>query len=224
MSMRMNTHMTSDAAWAELRAGNARFAAGDIRHPNTDKETLRACSQGQRPFACILACSDSRVPVDLIFDRGVGDLFVVQAAGNVWGDDLMGSAEYAIEHLATPLLVVMGHNNCGMVKAVYDQGELGGHLAAISKKIVPAVEAAKKATASGQAGKESALSPVDRAARINVWNAVEDALSNSSVIRARVQAGACEVIGAFYWIDKGEVEWLGRHPRQDEILAGVEKT
>ncbi|MGB9617991.1 MAG: carbonic anhydrase [Desulfomonilaceae bacterium] len=215
----MTTKMTSEAALDELRAGNVRFASGDIRHPNTDKETLRSCSRGQNPFACILACSDSRVPVDLIFDRGVGDLFVVQVAGNVLGDDQMGSVEYAVEHLGTPLLVIVGHNNCGMVKAVYDHGELSGRLAAISKKIVPAVETAKKAPMTGQEGEHSALSPVDRAARINVWNAVEDALCNSSVIRSRVQAGACQVVGAFYWIDTGEIEWLGRHPREDEMLA-----
>ncbi len=217
--MDMNTKITIEAALEELRAGNARFASGDIRHPHTDKETLRSCSRGQHPFACILACSDSRVPVDLIFDRGVGDLFVVQVAGNVLGDDEIGSIEYAVEHLAAPLFVVMGHNNCGMVKAVYEHGELGGHLAGISKKILPAVEAAKKAILSGQENQESSLNPVDRAARINVWNAVEDALCSSDVIRSRVQTGRCRVVGAFYWIDTGEIEWLGRHPLQDEILA-----
>ncbi len=207
-----------EQALNELRAGNLRFVSGEALRPNTDKERLKTCIEGQHPFACILACSDSRVPVDLIFDRGVGDLSAQEVAGNVLGDDELGSVEYAVDHLQTPLLVIMGHNNCGMVKAVFEKGELQGRLNAISKKILPAVEAAKISEDTAQ---ELGLSPssiVDKAAKINVWNAIKEALSVSTVVRSRVKAGSCRVLGAFYWIEKGEVEWMGDHPELQQIL------
>jgi len=211
--------VTIEKALNELRAGNNRFVSGETTHPHTDKETLRTSIGGQHPFAFILSCSDSRVPVDLIFDRGVGDLFVVKVAGNVFGDDEIGSAEYAVEYLETPLLVVMGHNDCGMVKAVYEHGVLQGFLNAISKKIFPAVEAARTSEAAGNELGKPLFNAVDRAARINVWNAVEDALRISPVIRSRVKAGLCQLVGAFYWINTGEIDWMGQHPKQGEILG-----
>lgn len=210
--------MTIEQALEALQSGNQRFVSGKPLRPHTDKERLRKCLEGQHPFACILACSDSRVPVDLIFDTGVGDLFVVKVPGNVFGDEEIGSAEYALEHLAVPLLVVMGHNDCGMVKTVFENGALEGRLNAISKKILLAVEAVKSAeAASDQLGKPIS-STVDRAARTNVWNAIQDALVMSPIIASRVKQGSCRVLGAFYWINNGEVEWLGEHPQQEEIF------
>src|SRR5688572_3946938 len=108
-----------DASLMLLKEGNARYASGKSQHPHLDAERRSSTvSQGQEPFATILACSDSRDPVELIFDRGVGDLFVVRVAGNVAGISELASVEYGVGHLNTPLLIVMGHTKCGAVTAV----------------------------------------------------------------------------------------------------------
>jgi carbonic anhydrase len=102
---------------ARLKAGNERFTAGRTRHAHTGADWRKHLVGGQKPFATLLGCADSRVPVELVFDQGFGDLFVVRVAGNVIAPDVVGSLEYAVEHLATPLLVIVGHESCGAVTA-----------------------------------------------------------------------------------------------------------
>src|SRR5512143_4155712 len=105
--------VSPDAALAMLQDGNARFAAGKPQHPHQDKaRRVQTATKGQTPFATILSCSDARAPVELLFDQGVGDLFVVRVAGNVAGVDEIASMEYAADHLHTPLLVILGHSKC----------------------------------------------------------------------------------------------------------------
>jgi carbonic anhydrase len=108
---------TAAEALERLRAGNARFVAGEARFPAARREVLAALAQEQRPFVTILGCSDSRVPPEILFDAGFGELFVVRLAGNVIGDEAAGSMQYAGTHLRTPLFVVLGHEGCGAVKA-----------------------------------------------------------------------------------------------------------
>src|SRR4029434_4567942 len=124
-----------------LAAGNARFVAGNLEHPNQSPARRTKLAEGQRPFAIILGCSDSRTAPEVVFDQGLGDLFVVRTAGNVVDDVALGSIEYAAEHLGASLIVVLGHENCGAVKATLDGGKLPGHLPAIAKAIRPAVKA-----------------------------------------------------------------------------------
>ena len=124
-----------------LQKGNSRYMSGGLEHPNLGqgRRTLTA-TQGQRPFAAILSCSDSRVPVELIFDCGIGDISVVRVAGNVLGNSELGSIEYAVDHLGVSLFLVLGHTKCAAVKAVCEAGLLEGNLHGISEKILPAVQ------------------------------------------------------------------------------------
>ncbi len=208
--------VTADQALTKLQEGNARFSGGSVTHPNCDpaRRSLTA-SQGQTPFATILSCSDSRVPVELLFDSGIGDLFIIRVAGNVADTDEIGSMEYGVDHLGTPLLVVLGHTKCGAVTATVQEAAVHGHLPSLIGKIEPAVEKAKSANPS--AGKEAL---VDEAIKANIWQAIEDTLSESETIRKAVIAGKAKVVGALYDIEKGTVTFLGSHPNQAKILAG----
>ncbi|MHC1741455.1 MAG: carbonic anhydrase [Syntrophobacteraceae bacterium] len=208
--------LSADQAMTRLQEGNARFSGGSVTHPNCDpaRRSLTA-SQGQAPFVTILGCSDSRVPVELLFDSGIGDLFVIRVAGNVADTDEIGSMEYGVDHLGTPLLVVLGHTKCGAVTATVQEASVHGHIPSIVGKIEPAVEKAKSANPSK--GKEAL---VDDAIKANIWQAIEDTLSESETIRKAVVEGKLKVVGAMYDIDKGTVAFLGNHPNQAKILAG----
>ena len=200
-----------------LQKGNARYMSGGLEHPNLGqgRRTLTAM-QGQRPFAAILACSDSRVPVELIFDCGIGDIFVVRVAGNVLGNSELGSIEHAVDNLGVPLALVLGHTKCGAVKAVCEAGLLEGNLREISEKILPAVQEVD-ATSPGATADQK----VTEAAKTNVRNSIQLALMSSKSIRRKASAEELMVIGAFYDIETGEVSWMGSHPEQDRLLKST---
>lgn len=208
-----STRLLRDASLMLLKEGNARFAMGKPQHPHQDAERRTATAvQGQEPIATILACSDSRDPVELIFDRGVGDLFVVRVAGNVAGESELATVEYGVGHLNTPLLIVMGHTKCGAVTAVVKEAELHGHLHALAEKIKPAVEKAKLDTTETE-------EVVPKAIQANVWQTIEDIIKQSNEVRAKVEAGQVSILGAVYDIEQGKVTWLGAHPAQDALMA-----
>lgn len=208
-----SVRLLRDASLMLLREGNARFAMGKPQHPHQDAERRAAtASQGQEPIATILACSDSRDPVELIFDRGVGDLFVVRVAGNVAGESELATVEYGVGHLNTPLLIVMGHTKCGAVTAVVKGAELHGHLHALAEKIKPAVARVKEETTEAEEA-------VPKAIQANVWQTIEDILKQSSEVRAKVEAGQLSILGALYDLEQGKVTWLGAHPAQDALMA-----
>ncbi len=117
MSQHTSPAYTCEEALARLVAGNERFVRGEARFPTVQKEILAALAKGQRPYATVLGCSDSRVPPELIFDAGFGELFIVRVAGNVMSPEVMGTLQYAGVHLRTPLFVVLGHENCGAINA-----------------------------------------------------------------------------------------------------------
>ncbi len=189
-----------------LKEGNRRFVQGSPLNLNQDETRRRSThSQGQSPFCAILTCSDSRVPVELVFDQGIGDIFVIRVAGNVVGTNELGSIEYAVEHLGTPLVVVLAHTNCGAVTAVCDQGLLPGNLRDISAKILLAVEEAKR-THTGLTKDEL----VQKAVECNLWKSVDDILGSSPPIRWNVENGSVVLAGALYDIRSGEVSWLER--------------
>lgn len=136
--------LTPEQALARLKAGNMRFVKHKEKHPDISFDRRRSLSRdGQHPYAVILGCSDSRVPPELIFDEGLGDLFVIRDAGNVVDDEVLGSIEYAVEHLGVRLVVVLGHEKCGAVSAAVAGGEAHGHIKAVMKAIEPAVEETK---------------------------------------------------------------------------------
>ena len=202
-----------DASLMLLREGNLRYATGKSQHPNLDAERRSSTvAQGQDPFATILGCSDSREPVELIFDRGVGDLFIVRVAGNIAGSSELASVEYGVGHLNTPLLVVMGHTKCGAVTAVVKGAELHGHLPALAAKIKPAADKAKAETTNPDA-------VIPKAIEANVWQTISDVLRRSSEVRAKVLAGKAHIVGAVYDLETGKVNWLGSHPDQDLLIT-----
>lgn len=207
------TTLTPDQALTMLQEGNQRYAGNSAEHPHADQATRSLTSSGQHPYATFLSCADSRVPVEILCDAGIGDLFLVRNAGNVVGNNELGSIEYSLDHLGVPLFVVMSHSSCGAVKAVFESGLLDGNLREISERILPAVEAVKNSSPQGNAGEL-----VDEAAKLNMWNAIEDAFKRSEIVRNKVKSGESKVIGAFYDIDKGIIHWLGSHPREQELL------
>jgi carbonic anhydrase len=211
--------ISSEAALARLREGNRRFRAGASEHPNIDQARLIATAgKGQEPFATILGCSDSRVPCELVFDQGIGDLFVVRVAGNVCNADETGSIEYAIAHLGTSLVVVLGHEKCGAVSAVVDNAELEGSIPQLVAGIHPAVTEAQRM----HPGLNSdALVPF--AVRNNVLQSISDLLGQSPTTRELVRGGRVAVVGAVYDLETGEVTWLGPHPRQSLLVKGDRK-
>jgi carbonic anhydrase len=207
--------MSADEALARLKEGNDRYLADKPRYPHQGRERRAiTAGQGQHPFATVLACADSRVPVELIFDQGIGDLFVVRVAGNVAQTDEIGSIEYAVDHLATPLVLVLGHTQCGAVTAVVENAKLPPHIANLVAPIRPA---AAKAKAENPDAAPEAL--IGAAIRANVLQAMEDLLQRSSIVKAGVRAKKTRVVGALYEIDTGQVQWLGPHPDQDKWLA-----
>ncbi len=208
--------ISSDEALRILKEGNARYLDGKLQHPHQGPERRALTSgQGQHPLAAVLTCSDSRVPPEIIFDQGIGDLFVVRVAGNVAATDEIGSIEYAVDHLATPLVVVLGHSQCGAVGAVLDNTKLPPTIANLVEPIKPAVDKARQANP--QAARDDLLKA---AVTGNVWQALEDILRLSPIIREKVRDGQVKVVGALYDLDTGQVQWLGPHPDQEKLVGG----
>lgn len=207
--------MSADEALKLLKDGNARFVEGKPQYPHQGRERRAlTAGQGQHPFVTMLSCADSRVPVELIFDQGIGDLFVVRVDGNVAAVDELGTMEYGVGHLGTPLIVVLGHSQCDAVTAVCQNAKVHGHVAALLKPIAPAVA---KAKADNPGASGEAL--INAAIKANVWQALEDILQKSTDIRGKVKAGKVNVLGAIYELDTGQVQWLGPHPDQDKLVG-----
>ena len=205
---------TADEVVAALKAGNARFVAGTTQNPHSGIDRVVETSTGQTPMVTILGCSDSRVPLERVFDQGVGDIFVVRVAGNVADTDEIGSVEYGTGHLHTPVMIVLGHTKCGAVSAVATGAVVHGSIPALVDNIVPAVERARHAHP-GVADKDI----IPFAVRENVLESMASTFTHSEEIRDLVKEGKLRVIGAVYDIDTGSVEWLGDHPEQSALLA-----
>ena len=205
---------TSDEALQILKDGNKRYVDNNRNYPNLDKSRMEDTNNnGQHPFATIIGCSDSRVPIEHLFDVGIGDVFVIRVAGNVVDIDEAGSIEYGVEHLHTPLFVVLGHSSCGAVTAVAKGAEVHGNIPKLVDNIAPAVEEAKK-----KHGDEFSEELLETAIENNVWQSIEDLLTISDISRELVKSGKLKIVGAVYHLDDGHVEWLGEHPNLKELL------
>lgn len=192
-------------ALQHLREGNERFSSGTSIRPNATLDRVRETSVSQQPFAAVLACSDSRVPVETVFDQGVGDLFVIRVAGNVSGVHECASVEFAVEVLRTPLVVVLGHTRCGAVEAVISGSKLKGLIANLTEPIRTAWAEAR-ADGFGKG-------PIDDATRSevirrNVEGSISGLLASSSATARAAESGKVKVIGAIYDIETGRVNWL----------------
>jgi carbonic anhydrase len=190
------------SALERLLAGNARYVANRLQYPGHSSERRAQVAEGQHPFAAILCCSDSRVPPEILFDQGLGDLFVTRVAGNVADDELIGSLEYAVEHLGVRLIMVLGHERCGAVRAALETvlagAEAEGHLEHLVQAIEPALEEAQLAY--GDAWEAVAAANVERQAAL---------LRHSRPLLAEfVEAGEVEVVAARYDLDSGWVTLL----------------
>ncbi|HEY6153315.1 MAG TPA: carbonic anhydrase [Candidatus Udaeobacter sp.] len=213
-------------AISRLKEGNGRFIAGNVQHPHetTDERAFIAknsyenpdaislgmtseqaakrrteLTKSQHPFAIILSCSDSRVPPELVFDEGLGDLFIVRVAGNVLNDEGLGSIEYGVEILGARLIVVLGHQSCGAVdaamKTVAAKSKAPGHIQSLVAAIKPVVDSAPKAD-------------LDAMIKANVKHVVDALRSSTPILKARVNSGEVQVIGGYYTLDTGVVSFL----------------
>jgi len=194
--------LAPEDAMARLMGGNARYVADKATHLHLDPEYRRIVAGGQRPFATILACADSRVAPELIFDQGLGDLFVVRVAGNVVDDAILASIEYSVIHLGSTLVMALGHERCGAVKATIDA--LAGHgseedrdtkIGALAALIAPAVQAVPT----------NAPDRLDAAVSLNAAQAAAEIFAGSKPLRSRVLAGKLKIVAARYDLDDGRV-------------------
>src|SRR2546427_10979292 len=215
-----------DEAVSRLKEGNGRYTSGKVQHPHESSEERayvatnsyenagmlflgmtaaeaakrRAeLTKSQHPFAIIVSCSDSRVPPEIVFDQGLGDLFVLRVAGNVIDDHSLGSIEYAVDHLAVRLIVVLGHQRCGAVKSAKDtiaaKTEAPAHIQSLVTAIQPAVEA----TVHGD---------LETTVKANVKDVVQALRSSTPVLKPNVDSGELRVLGAYYSLDTGAVSFL----------------
>ena len=191
----------------ELEAGNLRFRTGKTLHPRQDtRRRLETARQGQAPIAGIVACSDSRAAVELLFDQGIGDLFVVRVAGNTTGEAVLGSLEYAVEHLHVPLLVVLGHTECGAVNSVWQGEEIHGNLAGLLAPLAPVVRRVRNENPAGGAKDDHELKQLVTIE--NVRQGLAAILKENPEMRKRVAEGKLLLLGALYDMESGEVAWL----------------
>jgi carbonic anhydrase len=180
-----------------LLEGNQRFVAGKLEHPNQTPARRAEVAKGQHPFAAILACSDSRTPPEIIFDRGLGDLFVVRVAGNVANQVVIESLDYSVKHLGVRTVMILGHNRCGAVTAAVAGHEGAGDVGPMLTELKPAVAASK-----GMAG-----DPVENAVRENVLLVMKN-LATSEELSAMVKSGELKIVGGIYDLDTGKIEML----------------
>ncbi len=193
-------HETPAQAWAELSAGNQRFVTGHREHPNQDVEARTSLTGGQLPRAIFFGCADSRVAAEIIFDQGLGDLFVVRTAGHVVGTSVLGSLEFGVDVLGIPLIVVLGHDTCGGVRAALDAMDSGdmpsGFQRDVVERIMPSVLSATKHGAA--TADEVEAEHVRHTARLLV--------NRSALIGERVRAGTLGIVGATYDLNEGRAQ------------------
>jgi carbonic anhydrase len=190
--------VTSVSALAELKEGNKHHVAHRYSHPHETAGRQLQLTTGQHPHAQILSCADSRVPPEIIFDQGLGDLFVVRVAGNVAADAEVASLEYGAEHLHIPLLVVLGHQHCGAVTAAVEGGEQVGHIPTLLALLQPALEKSR-----GLAG-----DAIENVVKMNVEMVVDQLHSSTPVLSQLVKDGKLKIVGGIYSLDTGKVTWL----------------
>lgn len=201
-------------ALRRLQEGNQRFVEdARIDHPIADARAQTV--DGQKPFCIVLGCSDSRVPAEIVFDQGLGDLFVIRVAGNIATSAQVGSVEFAATQFGTPLVVVLGHSRCGAIRATIDQlrapqSDLSPGLSAIVDNIAPSVEALVEEAASRT--EDGANTLVDQATRANISATADDLRNESQIIRTLINRGELLVVGAQYELETGAVEFFDGLP------------
>jgi carbonic anhydrase len=197
--------MTLDSALAELKAGNARFVAGQSAQRD-HRSDVKATASGQYPFAVVLSCLDSRVPIEIVLDQGIGDIFSARVAGNVLDDDILGSMEFGCKASGAKLIAVIGHSNCGAIKGAVDSVELG-KLTGLLGKIKPAV-AKVPAEVSPRTSKN--LEFVDKVAEANVRLVMQQIRERSPILRQMLDQHQIGLVGGLYDLSTGEVHFFDK--------------
>src|SRR6185437_16198370 len=186
-------------AWKALKEGNERFVAGKPEHPSQSIEHRAALAEGQKPTAVLFGCADSRVAAEIIFDQGLGDMFVVRTAGHVIDSAVLGSIEYAVTVLNVPLIAVLGHDSCGAVKATLtalDEGVVpGGYVRDIVERVIPSI----------LAGRREGLSRVDEFEARHVAETGAQLMARSTAVAERVASGDLAIVGLTYHLADGRV-------------------
>lgn len=190
-------NLTPDQAIDLLMEGNQRFVSRKQKYPNQDTTRLKEVANGQKPFASILGCADSRVPAEIVFDQGLGDLFVCRVAGNVAIDEEVGSLEFGALILGTKVIMVMGHERCGAVEATIKGAQVPGKIGTLLEAIRPALKQSPQTKAD-----------LEASVKANVLYQVEK-LKTSPVIAQLIQAGNLKVVGGYYDLDTGLVTRVG---------------
>lgn len=188
--------MTIDQVLDRLAAGNARFVADKLDGKLQNSTRRTELTSGQDPYAIILSCADSRVIPELAFDAGLGELFVVRVAGNVANTDTIASIEYAVAHLGTPVIMVLGHEACGAVTAAVLGGDNGYNLNHLLAQVTPAIAASRDGA------------PVNEVVKVNATMNAEELADRSKIIREAVADGKVKIVSAYYNLGSGKVEML----------------
>ena len=189
--------VSADQALQKLKAGNKNYVEEKFSRPDVGSKKRGELTKGQHPFAVIVSCSDSRVPPEIIFDQGLGDLFIIRTAGEVVDNAVLGSIEYAVEHLGVQLVVVLGHEDCGAVKATIAGGHAPGQIASIVEAIKPAVDKAKAVKGD----------VVNDAIKLNADMIVNKLKSSKPILNEFVEKGKLKIVGAIYDLDDGTVNF-----------------
>lgn len=195
-----NKDVTPDEALKRLIEGNERFVEQKSQHPNQTKQRLMEVSQSQAPFAAILSCADSRVPSEIVFDQGIGDLFVVRNAGNTATPEEFGSLEFGTLVLGAKVLMVIGHERCGAVMATMKGGEVPGQIGSVIDQIEPAIK--------DFIGQQDNKDAVMKATEANVLYQIEK-LSKSPVLSKLIEEGKLKIVGGYYDLDTGKISLVG---------------
>jgi carbonic anhydrase len=193
------------AAYASMLEGNARFVRGGPLHPNQNADRRSELAPRQHPFAVLFGCSDSRLAAEIIFDQGLGDLFVVRTAGHVAGAEVVGSIEYGVSVLGAPLVVVLGHDSCGAVTAASDAERGGpvpaGYIGDVVERVMPSVLSARAA----------GLTEVGQFVDVHIRRTVEGLVQRSVLLAGETAAGRCAVVGLSYKLAEGSVRRVAAH-------------
>lgn len=199
-----NRYVSAKTALSLVTTGNQRWMEGKSRYPDQTIAHRLECANGQRPFATVVGCSDSRVPIELLLDHGLGQLFVIRTAGHVVGRSTLGSVEYGVSELKTPLLMVVGHQRCGAIKAAMNSvlkgAQHGGHISRIVRQIKPAVRLAKKKIDCSTLGDLH-----EAAVLIHIERTIERIMQSPIVVN-RLEKGRLWIVGAYYHLQTGQVK------------------
>ena len=198
-----NQPSTPQQAWRAMADGNQRFVTGQLAHSRQDIDHREALASAQRPFAALFGCSDSRLSAEIIFDVGLGDLFVVRNAGQVIAETILGSLEYAVEVLEVPLILVLGHDECGAIRAAIDSTE--GRLHASGEFIQQMVASIEPTVRAAYA---KGIREIDEITSLHVQDTINDLVSRSKIVREAVESGKLAIVGANYKLVLGDIHPL----------------